>query len=168
MGGFGSGRWKGKERKLCVEDCEKQKATACPVCGRGVRFVYAPPSTLANAGFARRDWACRACHGLTYLSRQNWGTLTGDLANDPKLLARYAEAAESTLKRYTSMPPDLQTADQMMAWMDEREKQLKATGIVISMCNRLPEKHVKALLNGKIAPRPPRRRKKRQTAQKPK
>jgi hypothetical protein len=55
----------------------------CSRCGRRASKLYVPPPGLA-------DFACRACHGLTYASRQRWNPRwqgTGLLARTLALLA---------------------------------------------------------------------------------
>jgi hypothetical protein len=111
MGGKGSGRWAGR-RHAIVEECERQTASTCPLCGRRVRFVYLPSfaAIFGSQMTKGRTWACRHCHRLHYLQQQVHKTRSAAFLRDPLSLLKASEAEtqyiRAALRHSDDTPPN--------------------------------------------------------------
>lgn len=145
MGGFGSSRWQGHNKKLCIEQCKRKRAHSCPLCQRSVKWVYtAPVSAFWSGQIHHLGPGCRSCLGLTYFAQQSKGTLSAQLTNDPiRCHALFRDALE-LLKDTTpfSDEPPLHIQKQgrraVGRWFKKRDSKLGTAMHILAALNRVP------------------------------
>lgn len=142
MGGFGSSRWKNHLKRVCVEECQRERAQFCPLCARPVVWVFTVPSHFRWVrDVPRLGPGCRACLRLTYRSRQTWATRAAEIVKDPS--ARGALDAEIARQSVTVIfgtetPPEGLGRRALGRWFRERDTAQKNFARLIELQNSLP------------------------------
>lgn len=142
MGGFGSSRWKNHLKRICVEECGRERAQFCPLCSRPVVWVFTVPNRFRwIRAVACLGPGCRACLRLTYRSRQSWATRAAEIAKDPA--ARGALDAEiarqsATFTFDTETPPEGLGRRALGRWFRERDAAQRNFARLIELQNSLP------------------------------
>lgn len=149
-----------KERKLCVEDCQKMDAKTCPKCGRNVEHLYARPCP----SFVAPVWECRLCLDLTYFSAQSRKTRAGNLLRTPGALyqaERELFKAMETISATWEPPPDevVKRGRRAIAhWFKDGKAERKELSRRLDVLERIPDRLRNAALRERLPERKPLRK----------